>query len=308
MARKTWPLLHEGDVVEVVAPGFASTPDEVEAGRRFLVRWGLIPRIPAGLIAPHFLMANTDEKRFAYLKKALTSEDSSAVWCLRGGYGANRLLPMLRKMKKPGKQKLLIGLSDVTSLHVFLQQEWGWPVLHGPLLDRAGLGKLPPKVESELRRVLFGEQGSVVFRKLKSMNDAAKKVRTIEAPVTGGNMVVLQSTLGTPDQVDLRGKFLFLEELGERGYRIDRIFEHLRQAGALKGCKAIFIGEILGGAEPSTGKPLWPLVFKSWARELEIPVFDGFELGHGVVQRPLPMGTRAVLRGGARPTLEVFTK
>jgi muramoyltetrapeptide carboxypeptidase len=302
-----WQSLTPGDLVDVVSPGFASTPEEVAGARAFLERWDLVPRIPRGLIQKHFLLANEDEKRFAFLKDALLAEDSKVIWCLRGGYGANRLLPYLDKIKKPKKVKLLVGISDVTSLHIYLGQKWGWPTLHASLLDRMGSGKVPPRIEKETMDVLFGKAEGVEFKKLKAMNTAALKLKKIQGSVVGGNLTVLQSTLGTKYQFKTAGKILFIEELGERGYRVDRILEHFHQVGLFDDCRALVIGEFLAGAEPG-GKVLWPQVLKSWAERLQIPVFGGMEAGHGIVQRPLPFFTEATLTGGPRGSLWIATE
>lgn len=299
-----WSCLKKGDIVDVVSPGFASTPAEVEGARQFLLKWGLQPRIPEKLIQKHFLHANSDERRFGFLREAIEAADSKVIWCLRGGYGSNRLLPHLDKIKKPRRQKLLVGISDITSLHVYFEQKWNWPTLHASLLDRMGSGKVPPKIEKETMDLLFGKTQRVEFKKLKAMNPAALDLRQVKSSVVGGNLVVLQSTLGTPYQVKTEGKILFIEDLGERGYRVDRILEHFDQVGLFKKCKGLVIGEFLGGEE-SNGKALWPQVFKSWADRLDIPVFSGMEAGHGVVQRPVPFFTEAVLRGGKKGTLSI---
>lgn len=299
-----WQYLQKGDIVDVVSPGFASTPEEVEKAREFLLKWGLVPRIPKNLIQKHFLHSNTDEKRFGFLKDALEAKDSKIVWCLRGGYGSNRLLPYLDKMKKPKAQKLLVGISDITSLHVYLSQKWQWPTFHASLLDRMGSGKVPAKIEKETMNLLFGKTSSVEFNKLKAMNEAALKMKPIKTSVVGGNLIVLQSTLGTPYQLKTDGKVLFIEDLGERGYRVDRVLEHFDQAGLFKKCKGLVIGEFLGGQE-TNGKTLWPQVFKTWAEKLDIPVFSGMEAGHGVIQRPLPLSTSAVLSGGKKGSLRI---
>jgi muramoyltetrapeptide carboxypeptidase len=298
----SWSYLKKGDVVDVVSPGFASKPEEVENARQFLLRWGLEPRIPKKLIQKHFLHSNTDEKRFGFLREALAAQDSKIIWCLRGGYGSNRLLPRLDELKKPRRQKLLVGISDITSLHVYFAQRWGWPTFHASLLDRMGSGKVPAKIEKETMDLLFGKTKVVEFKKLKAMNKAAFNLKKVKSSVVGGNLVVLQSTLGTPYQVKTDGKILFIEDLGERGYRVDRILEHFDQAGLFKKCKGLVIGEFLGGQE-SNGKALWPQVFKSWAERLSIPVFSGMEAGHGVIQRPLPLYTEAVLFGGKKGSL-----
>ncbi|MGZ3745432.1 MAG: LD-carboxypeptidase, partial [Pseudobdellovibrionaceae bacterium] len=262
----------------------------------------LQPRIPENLIQKHFLHSNSDEKRFGFLREALEAKDSKIIWCLRGGYGSNRLLPYLDKIKKPRQQKLLVGISDITSLHVYFEQKWNWPTFHASLLDRMGSGKLPPKIERETMDLLFGKIRGVEFKKLKAMNKAALSLKSVKSSVVGGNLVVLQSTLGTPYQLKTEGKILFIEDLGERGYRVDRILEHFDQVGLFKKCKGLVIGEFLGGQE-TDGKVLWPQVFRSWAERLEIPVFSGLEAGHGVVQRPVPLYTEAILNGGKKATL-----
>jgi len=296
-----WTYLQKGDIVDVISPGFASTPEEVAKARNFLLKWGLQPRIPKDLIKKHFLHANTDEKRFQFLQEAVLARDSKFIWCLRGGYGSNRLLPYLDKVK-PRQQKLLLGISDITSLHVYFGQKWKWPTMHASLLDRMGSGSVPPKIEKETMDLLFGKTRGVEFKKLRAMNEPARRLKQVTSSVVGGNLVVLQSTLGTPYQLKVENKILFIEDLGERGYRVDRILEQFHQAGLFKKCKGLIIGEFLGGAEPD-GKVLWPQVFKSWAERLTIPVFNGMEAGHGVIQRPVPLFTKAVLSGGPRGSL-----
>jgi muramoyltetrapeptide carboxypeptidase len=302
-----WRYLKKGDLVDVVSPGFASTSEEIEGARRFLRKWGLVPRIPSKLIQKHFLHSNSDEKRFGFLREALSAPDSKIIWCLRGGYGSNRLLPKLDQLKKPKQQKLLVGISDITSLHVYFAQKWQWPTLHASLLDRMGSGKVPAKIEKETMDLLFGKNQEVEFKKLKAMNDAALNLKSVKSSVVGGNLIVLQSTLGTPYQVNTDGKILFIEDLGERGYRVDRVLEHFQQAGLFKKCKGLVIGEFLGGQE-SNGQILWPQVFKSWAGRLNIPVFSGLEAGHGIIQRPVPLLTKAVLTGGAKGRLRIATE
>ncbi len=291
----SWSFLQDQDIIDVVATGYPSKPHEVEGARDFLLKWKLTPRMPKGLIKPHFLHANEDQARFAFLKAAIESSDSRVIWCLRGGYGSNRLLPMLAKMKKPKVKKLLIGISDITSLHTFFIQEWGWSTLHAPLLDRLGRNLVAPKYEKELHQILFGPQKSIEFKKLKPLNEAARKVQILKSRIVGGNLTVLQSSLGTPWQFSAKGALIFIEDLGERGYRIDRMLEQFRQAGIFEKCDGILLGDFIGGEEPSTGKNNFDLVFKRWAKDLKIPVYKGLEAGHAVVQRPVPLNTHCVL-------------
>ena len=308
MKHKNWTFLEPGDAVDVIAPGYPSPAEQVVGGGEFLRSWGLVPRIPKNLVQKHFLHANSDEKRFQFLKQALLASDSRVIWCTRGGYGSNRLLPYLQKMKKPKQMKLLVGLSDVTSLHTFFTQEWGWPSLHACVLDRIGRGALPKKLEKELHQVLFGEVDVLRFSKLKALNPAAQKIKKISSSVVGGNLTVLQSSLGTPFQIETAGKFLFVEDIAERGYRIDRMFEQFRQAGLFKNCRGLLLGHFIGGEEPATGKNNFKQVFARWADDLNIPLLRGVEAGHDVWQRTLPFNTSAVLqKDGAAFSLLVKT-
>lgn len=290
-----WSFFNENDVIDVIAPGYPSQAHEVDGSRDFLLKWKLRPRIPRGLIKPHFLHAHEDEQRFGFLKAAIESRDSRVIWCLRGGYGSNRLLPMLAKMKKPKESKLLIGISDITSLHTFFIQEWGWSTLHAPLLDRLGRGLVSPRYEKELHELLFGKRQTIEFKKLKPLNESAQRVRDLKSKIVGGNLTVLQSTLGTPWQLDCRRSLLFVEDLGERGYRIDRMFEQFRQAGVFKQCHGLILGDFIGGEEPATKKNNFALVFKRWAQDLDLPVFRGLEAGHAEIQRPVPLNTSCEL-------------
>jgi len=296
--------LAPGDIVDIVAPGFAPQPEEVSGALQLLREWGYQPRCPEDLIEDHFLHSNTDEKRFQFLKKALLAKDSSMIWCLRGGYGSNRLWPELLKMKKPAKPKLLIGLSDITSLHHFVNQFWKWPSLHGAHLDRLGMKKSPNQVVEELRDLLTGKSRKTQFLNLVPMNEKARKLKSLKSSVLGGNLVTLQSSLGTKTQIKLNKKILFLEEIGERAYRIDRVLVHLIQSDILKQASAVLFGEFFQCSERD-GRALYYDVLKRFSSEIKIPVFSGIETGHGEIQRPLFLGTSATLKGGERGQLIV---
>jgi muramoyltetrapeptide carboxypeptidase len=299
------PLLAPGDVVDVVAPGFRCTAEQLENGIAFLKRAGLVPRVPADLFGEDLLCSNSDAIRFRQLRKALFARDSRAVWCVRGGYGAIRISQRLQALKAPRQPKLLIGYSDATTLHQLLNLFWGWPTLHGPLLDRLGGVDIREEERTELHGVLFDSAPQTVFANLVPLNAAARRRQHINSRLTGGNLTVLQSTLGTALQRRPSG-MLFLEDIGERGYRIDRMLEQLRQAGVLRNLKAIVLGTFLGGAEADRSN-LGPAVLERFAQSLSIPVLAGIDAGHGPYQRPLFLHTRAQLRCGPAAQLAVHT-
>lgn len=297
----SWKILKKGDVVDILAPGFATTDELLKKSVQSLKKWGLVPRVPEDIFGKDLLCANTAEKRFEQLRGALQAEDSKAIWFLRGGYGSLQLLPFLKKMKKPGKQKLIVGFSDITSLHLFFTQEWGWSAIHGPVLSlltgRSSLG-----MTAEMKRLTFGQQREVEFRSLKAMNDAARKKQKIQAKITGGNLTVAASHLGTDFAAKTKGKILFFEEVGERAYRIDRLLRQWQMAGAFSGVKAIIFGQFIGGKDPD-GKDRIPALLKVFAEDMKIPVFKGLPCGHEKKQRPLPLNTKATLSTGEKAHL-----
>ncbi|MEQ1878532.1 MAG: LD-carboxypeptidase [Bdellovibrionia bacterium] len=297
MAQRGWKPLEPGDIVDVVAPASACRPAELKRAVKYLKELGFVPRVPGDLFRKRFVFSNSDKYRYEHLRKCLLDARSKAIWCIRGGYGSVRLLPELQKIKRPAHTKLFIGLSDITSVHNFLNQEWNWPTIHGPVLARMG-SEAPSKRERlELEKLIRGQIAEVEFR-LKPMNAAARKRTRIKSRVVGGNLETISAAQGTDWQVDTRGKILFIEEVNERGYRVDRRLVNLKLTGQLEGAKALVFGDFIGGAEPESGRKMWKDAIQDLAQTLKIPVYSGIHSGHGPLQRPVPFNTKAILSAG----------
>lgn len=282
--------LSKGDLVEVVSPGSQTTPEVEAIGLRSLNKWGLVPRVWSDpTVKFHPFHASDDEFRFFALKSALTNNDSKIVWCERGGYGSIRLLDKLQKMKKPNVMKVFIGFSDITSLHLFFTQEWGWKTLHAPVVASFAQKNLAKKDLMELKKFLF-ESGKHNFSaKLKPMNlRALKQEKMLKGKLTGGNLAVIQTSLGTKWQIQTKGKILFLEDVGERGYRLDRMLFHLKAAGVFEGVRAVILGEFSDGQEPN-GANYVDYALQRFASESSFPVYSSKEFGHGKRNRFLVM-------------------
>lgn len=293
---KTWPILKAGDQVDVVAPGSGAPLDAIQKGIETLKSWGLQVRFPEESLKPSTFFAHDDAERLRLLKKALFAKDSQAVWFIRGGSGTHRLLPSLFKkgLKKPSRPKLVLGFSDATSLHAALAKHWGWSSLHAPVLTQLGPERILEEHKEKLRRLLMGEETEIVFSDLEPMNQKAKALRKpLHGKLFGGNLTVFQTLIGTADFPRMKNGILFFEDVGERGYRLDRTLNHLRQAGVFDGIQAVVLGDFTGGDEPSApGGPVvnrvnWAL--EAFARELSLPVFAGLPAGHGDRNRAFPL-------------------
>lgn len=292
---KKWQTLQKGDLIDIVAPASHGAVEGLAKIKEFLQDQGYRVRIPKDIYKPQLFLSNTDEKRFEFLKNALLAEDSKAIWCVRGGYGSLRLYDELLKLKKPKICKLFIGLSDITSLHIFLNQKWNWPTFHGANINYLSESKLSEKNIKEYFEVLSGKKKEIIFKKLKPVNAAAQKVNHLKSSIRGGNLISVQSTFGTPLSIDLEDQILFMEEIAEKGYRIDRILTQLIQTQSLKKAKAILLGDFTDCIE-ADGQVIVHKVIKNWADTLKIPVFKGVPSGHGKVQRIVPFNTPAVIK------------
>ena len=230
-------------------------------------------------------LASSDEVRFNCLQDALFDESDNAVWGLRGGYGSARLIPYLQKLSKPLKEKFFIGYSDITALHIFLSQEWGWHTIHGSNI--ADLLK-PDKDQSnftKIAEILKGKVKQVTIDNLVPLNKIAKSSNLVNGKLTGGNLTMLQTSIGTNWQIKTRGKILFLEDVNVVAFRLDRDLLHLKQAGLLEDVKAIIFGSFDKDSEGTM------LVLRNFADSLNIPVFKTNRFGHDKINDPIIYNT-----------------
>lgn len=303
---RNWKYLNPGDIVDVVAPSSYTSREKLKAGIAYLESLGLIVRMPKDLVRPDFVYANTTKKSLEHMKKAFYAKDSKAIWCLRGGSGAFRFMKELYKWKKPKTQKVFIGISDTTFIHMFLNQKWGWKTLHAPMISMLGPKSSSRKERKDLERVIFGKTNKAVFNHLVPMNDAAKKHKKLSGEIVGGNLCIVESTVGTFYGPRFKGKMVFLEDIDERGYALERSLEHLRSAGVFDGIKAVILGDFVGGEEKD-GKDLTLTALRRFAENSKFPVVRGVKSGHGELVRTLPFNTHSELFLGKKATLVVDT-
>lgn len=292
MKIKKWQPLKAGDLVDLVAPGWACTGDELQGGVSYLESLGLRVRVSEKIFGTDLMCANSKTERRDQLVKALKAKDSKAVWCVRGGYGAIQLIPDLLKVKTLGPCKPFIGYSDMTTLHQWLQQKHGWATLHGPLLDRLGSTRPRPEERKNIEDILFGRKYSVTFNHLEALNLTAQNKKNIKGVLVGGNLTVLASSIGTKNSFKAKNKIIFFEDTGERAYRLDRMMEQMQQSTALIGVKAIVLGDFLGGEDKDGQNRVWPF-WREYAEKNRIPVFKGLKAGHGELQLTVPLGVEA---------------
>ncbi len=220
----------------------------------------------------------------------MNDPDVEVLWAVRGGYGASRLLPALENgATLPEAPKVLVGYSDITFLHLFLGKR-GWPSVHGAMFWELGADGSDPENFRRLAAVLSGETAELRYEGLKPGNPAAEKLdQPVAGKLVGGNLTCLTAAVGTPWQPDVSGNILFLEDVKEKGYKLDRLFTQLQQAGLLDGASAILLGEFSEGDEQVE------FALARFAQSVSVPVFRCDWFGHGEKNYPLILGAPAAI-------------
>lgn len=283
-----WQSLRQGDIVDVVAPGYGTGGEAVQKGAEYLRSLGLQPRIPADLMGHHLLCSNTDEQRMHHLKNALYATDSKAIWCIKGGFGTTVIMPELLELEAPKMPKLLLGFSDISAIHLLLNNRWGWPSLHAPVLWQIAMDKIAASSLDMLKDVIFGKVKEVRYT-LAPLNKHHTQLTTT---ITGGNLAILQTSLGTAWQLETKGKVVFLEEVDEQPYRVARMLAHMKQAGAFDEPAAVILGDF---TIEQPFREAMETVLQEFAASCPFPVFRLPGIGHEMQNDPLPFGTKATL-------------
>lgn len=292
--------------IRIIAPGMPFDSLALRRSLQLVRSWGFEVAVPQNLLKKNHPVCSADRQtRWQHLRAALLSPTPDIIWAVRGGYGSLHLIPELMKLRRPKVKKLLIGFSDITTLHLFLNQKWGWESWHGPHLDR--LSVLDKRLQNDIHSRLTGNTDDFVFSSLKPLNRLAHKISRVCGTLAGGNLVTLQSSLGTPIALRGDGKLLFFEDIGERGYRIDRALEHLTQAEVFRKTKAVIFGSFVSGKEPN-GKNLIRPVLQDFASRQKFPVFMGLSSGHIPKNPLLPLGTSVnIVKNKTRFQLNIST-
>lgn len=276
------PPLSPNDSVAVVAPAGPFDRESFQVGVQVLAR-RYRPSFDDGLFSATRYLAGDDARRGAELQRALDDDSVRAVFAARGGYGVMRLLPGLRFDGR--RPKPLVGFSDLTALHAAAQRA-GWRSLHAPVLTQ--LGRQAADVQERLFALLESPQ-------VPSLHGTAPWVEGVaQGPLVGGNLSVLTRLLGTPWMPKLEGAVLLLEDVGEKPYRLDRMWTHLKLSGLLDQVAGIALGEFTGCDEATAGYGSAE-VLRELATALGKPCAAGFPIGHGAVNQPVPLGARVRL-------------
>jgi muramoyltetrapeptide carboxypeptidase len=293
--------LKPGDRIALVSPASPFSREEFDRGAAELRRLGFEPVHDESVFARSGYVSGSPQLRAASWMRAWSDPDVAAVMAVRGGYGSVHLLPFLEAYRSRLEPKLFIGYSDTTSILSWLTCQCGIAALHSPMLE-GRLSKGSDGYDERSFMELIGGRGAGM--ELRPEGLAALRGGQATGPLYGGTLTQLAASMGTPYAFDPpRGYVLFLEDVNERPYRIDRLLTQLQLAGILERAAALVFGEMRGCEEPG-GEPAVRDVLTQLTDSFAGPVLAGFPSGHTTGPSwSLPLGTR--VRVSADPPMIV---
>jgi muramoyltetrapeptide carboxypeptidase len=279
--------LRPRDTVQIVAPAGPFDVQTFETGLGVLGR-RYTPTYRPDLHEAWRYLAGSDARRAEELSRALADTSARAIFCARGGYGVMRLLSSVSLTDLA--PSALVGFSDVTALHLLLQGA-GRVSIHGPVVTH--LGVQPPAVQDYLFRLLESPEPPPPLQGTGLLVPGV-----VEGPLLGGNLSVFSRLLGTPYMPSLEGAILLLEDVGEKPYRLDRMWTHLKLAGVFDRVKGIVLGQFTDCEQKDAPYSAMD-VLRSLAEETGLPCAAGFPIGHDIPNYPVALGTHVRLDAGA---------
>ena len=293
------PYLKKGDTVAIVCTARKFFPEDAKPAIELLESWGLKAKLGNTIGLDSCQLGGTDAERIADFQTMMDDENVKGIWVARGGYGTVRIIDSLDFTKFKKHPKWIMGFSDVTVLHSHMNQ-LGFQTLHAMMAISAPSATTAAK--ESLRKTLFGEKlsYSIPFHAFNQLGQA-------KGELVGGNLSVLYSIQGSISEVDLNNKILFLEDLDEYLYHIDRMMTNLKRNGSLKNLKGIIIGGMtsMNDNDIPWGKNALEII-QECVKDLNIPVAYNFPAGHIKDNRALILGATISFEVSKKETKVVF--
>jgi muramoyltetrapeptide carboxypeptidase len=293
------PSLKKGDTIMILSPaGKVSDRSAVDPGIELANHWGLVVFFGDHLLSVENSFAGSDDDRLEDLQSALDDSSIKAIWASRGGYGTVRIIDNLDFSAFVENPKWIIGYSDITVLHNKIHS-LGFESIHGQMPLTLNLDD-PVQKESikSLHAALFGKK---LQYKIKSSPE--NRTGSSTGQLVGGNLSIVYSMLDSDTNLNMDGKILFIEDIGERLYHIDRMMISLKRAGYFKNCKGLILGDFR--IKPNEGNPFGKTledIVKEATEGTDFPVVFGFPAGHLDDNRALKMGSYIDLEAGKKNT------
>ncbi len=297
-------FLKKGDKIAIVAPAGKIAKAKVDNAVTTLEKWGLNPVLGKYIFKTQNQYSASDKQRLSDFQTMLDDDEVRAIICARGGYGSVRIIDKLDFTKFVDNPKWIVGFSDITVFHSHLQSNFAIETIHGTMAAGFNEDAKPVLATETLKSALFGKE---LFFDLKPHSLSRKgKAKGI---ITGGNLAILTSLLGSKSDIDTKDKILFIEDVGEYLYRLDRMMWTLKRAGKLKALAGLIVGGMTGMKDNGTsfGKTAYEIV-KEAVKGYRYPVCFGFPAGHQDDNSAVILGREVQMEITQKGTKIVFSK
>ncbi len=282
--------LQPGDIIGMVCPAGSIPMERVQKCVETLAQWGYQVKLGKTVGTKSNSFSATDEERASDLQQMLDDTAVKAVLCGRGGYGVSRIIHQLEFNAFQKNPKWVIGFSDITVLHAALQKN-GVMSIHGPMAAAFNKGEEGMPYIDSLKAIL---QGDKTIYKTKS--HAFNKLGTISAPMIGGNLCMMAHLIGSENCFDTAGKLLFIEDIGEYHYNLDRLMIQMKQAGLFKQLAGLIVGGFTEMKDPSTDFGATALeIIQSHLVDYDYPICFDFPISHAIENYPVIEGGQYTL-------------
>lgn len=285
----TPPYLQKGDTVAIVATARKNIDNNLKPAIDLLKSWGLEVKIGSTIGLDLNQLAGTDEQRAKDFQEQLDNPNIKMIWCVRGGYGTVRMIDLLDFSKFKQHPKWIVGFSDVTVLHSHLNT-MGFKSIHG--IMPVTVAKASKDAKESMKVALFGHERLEYDILPHPMNKFGKA----QGELVGGNLSILYSLFGSPSAIDCENKILFIEDLDEYLYHIDRMMMNLKRNGCLESIKGILVGGMtkMKDNDIPWGKDALQII-EDVTKKYNIPIVYNFPAGHVQDNRALPFGSQVTL-------------
>lgn len=281
--------LKTGDKVSIISTARKISLEEVQPAINLLTDWGLEVVLGENLFAEDHQFAGTKAQRLADVQQALNNDEIKAIFCARGGYGTVQLIDEIDFSHFTNQPKWIVGYSDVTVLHNHINQNFEIATLHATM--PINFSTNTREALQSLKDALFGDVLSY-----QCTSHSYNRLGEVKGELVGGNLSILYSLTGTASQINTEGKILFLEDLDEYLYHIDRMMQNLKRAGMLHGLKGLLIGGMTDMNDNTVPYGHSAIdIIKNIVAEYDFPVAFGFPAGHLADNRTLIMGVEVTL-------------
>ncbi|MFC2948891.1 S66 peptidase family protein [Virgibacillus sediminis] len=285
--------LRKGDMVGVIAPASPVKRRRLDKGLKFLEELGLQVKLGKHVDMVYGYLAGEDSARLADFHDMVKDPDIKAIIFARGGYGTPRIASAVDYQLIRENPKIIWGYSDITYLHTAIRQKTGLVTFHGPMVASDMAKDDFDDLSRFMFQQLFGPTTLIYSEKISPLQTVAEG--EAQGQLTGGNLSLLVSSLGTPFEIDTKGKLLLLEDIGEEPYRVDGMLNQLRLSGKLEEAAGIVVGDFAEAEAKLDTSLTLEEVFEHYLGDLGCPVLSGFRIGHCFPHFSVPLGTTARL-------------